>query len=714
MKKLLSISLFLLAIVTAFPQAKPAKTPAEKAPTQKEMQEMMEDVQKELDNMSPEDKKMMDSMGVSLPAMNTLPDFTDMQLQEGATASLRIIPDKDAARIASISKTPLTNATLPAFLLATHNKVIAVLKPDANSTAEEIYKLIKAEHNSAVETGNTAAGLWMMGKPELAIYVIGKSCIDDPSNTNNMNNYGAMLAMAGAEQLSIPILNYVNKRSPANSTILNNLGQAWFGLGDIEKSEKYLDSTIRICASHPQANYTKSFIEESKGNTQGAVEAALASIKAGYTTEKENRLYKLGYELESKDIGWDKQMPQDPLGLEKFNWPDYPQNVEESEILEKKWHEFKNACADEIANLESQEEKLQDALNSIRQVRTQQLLKAGSKGQNGSLFPPLASKAMKKLGYLVDDRDGHLEFAMQQKNAALIQVMNSVDSLSQICGNSVKELNEKYEDKFGEGKSNPFGQACSDYNGVNELFLVNSNTLLRQTQTDYLNFLRRKLINQIYYDQYTKWPEEFEVEKVTAKIQWLSAISGQRVMFKDKSIYCIKSQDNEPGKFVLQDFDDVHCEYHSELKLPIGKINVDCSRVTSELDLKIIKLGLKQNMDKGTNEGSALDNFSDQFMSCSVEIGAGESAGFNGGVLKAEASIGVAMRAEFDRSGLTDVIVKTQAGVSVGTDIIEGGSQSGVGVSDLSVEAGVKGEISLVSGKSSVESTGILDGVFKK
>jgi len=72
------------------------------------------------------------------------------------------------------------------------------------------------------------------------------------------------------------------------------------------------------------------------------------------------------------------------------------------------------------------------------------------------------------------------------------------------------------------------------------------------------------------------------------------------------------------------------------------------------------------------------------------------------------------LRAEFDHTGLTDVVTKTEVGVSLGTDIIDGGSMSGAGVSDLSVDVGVNGQISLVSGKSSVESTGLLDGVFKK
>jgi hypothetical protein len=104
--------------------------------------------------------------------------------------------------------------------------------------------------------------------------------------------------------------------------------------------------------------------------------------------------------------------------------------------------------------------------------------------------------------------------------------------------------------------------------------------------TDF-SMLRRNMNNQIYYDQYTKWPEQFELANVIAKRKWLEAIN-QKVMFKDPNYYCQKKEDIPPGKGKLQEFDDVNCEYHSELKLPVGNIKVDCSRVTSELDLKVI------------------------------------------------------------------------------------------------------------------------------
>jgi len=699
---LLALGLLLL-MNTSFAQTK--TKPAEKPPTQKEIEEMMKEAQQQMDSISPEDKKAMEDMGVKLPSMNGMPQLTDQQMQDANAANERIVPQKDVARIASISKVPLTNSSMPSYLSATNANVVALLKPLSRTKGEELYALLKSENNSIAEIGNTAAGLLMMGRAELALYIIGKACIADPANTDNLNNYASMLSMSGAEQLAIPILDNLNKRFPDNSTILNNLGQAWFGLGDMDKADKYLDKTIRICASHPQANFTKSIILESTGNMQGAVEAALASTKAAYSEEKENRLSKLGYDLKSDDVHWDKPMPQDPLGLEKFRWPAFPMSAETSKGLENEWDAFRESCDEELEKLQSQEAELIEVANSVRQMRNKQLFAAGANGQSGSLFPPLAYKAFVKLKYLIDDSDGHIAFSYKKKTEALSQANIDVGYLENSYSDQNKALNEMYGKRFGEGKENPFKEACSDFNGATSLYLSSANSLLEQIQIDYLNFLRRQLNDQIYYDQYTKWPEEFEVDKVLAKEKWLASISGITVKFMDISNYCFQSEEVKPGKFLLSEFDDVHCEYHSEFKSPVGSINIDCSRMTTKLDLKVLKLGLKQDMNKET--------FGDQFMSCSVEVGASASAGVNLGPLKAEASVGGSLRVEIDRTGVTDVIATGSAGVSAGTDIISGGSKAGVGVSDVSVEAGVQGQVSIMSGKSSVEGTGVLSGAFK-
>jgi tetratricopeptide (TPR) repeat protein len=707
MKKTLLLIAFALVCLFSFAQQKPKPKEKEKPPTQKEMEEMMKEMQKEMDDMSPEDKKMMDSMGIKMPSMKDMPKVTDKQLADAWEDENRIVPLKDASRIASISKTPLTNATMAAFISTARDKVALQLKPASKIKGEEIYKMVKTQYNSDVATGNTAAGLWMLGKAELALYVMGKACQDNPKNTDNLNNYASMLSMSGAEQLSIPVLVYVNKRFPKNSTVLNNIGQAWFGMGDIDKANSYLDSAIRLSATHPQANFTKSFIEESKGNQVAATEAAKRSIRKAYTQKKEDRLNKLGYKLKSNDLNWNRPMPADALGLEKFNWPAYPKSVDQSEALEKEWIAFKAKCNQEMEVLRGQQKKLETEMIDADQKRTKQLLEAGQKGIWVDPLPPFAPIAAIKLKYLIDGKDGHLATAYQQIGENLARNIIEMGQLESKLSEQLATIQKKYEDEFGEGKSNPFGAVCKDENSVKNTFLIAANGILEEANREYLNFLRKKLNDETYYYQYTQWPEQFELTKVAAKLGWLNSIRDQKVMFQNKSSACNeKTTEKESKPFKLAAFDDVNCKYHSELKTPVGTIKTDCSRMTTTLDLKVIKLGLKQDMDKET--------FGDQFMSCSVKVGVGASAGVNAGPLKAEASLGGSLGVEIDRNGISDVVVETSAGVSVGTDIISDGSMAGVGVSDLSLEVGVKGQVSLISGKSSIESTGLLQGAFKR
>ena len=667
----------------------------------------MKEAQKELDNMSEEDKKMMKEMGIKIPSMKDVPQVTDKQLDDAWENENRLVPAKDLARINSISKTPITNSAMHSYLSTAHSSVVAQLKPASKAKGEEIYQLIKTQNNSTIATGNTAASLWMLGKAELALYVMGKACLDNPTNTDNLNNYAAMLSMSGAEQLSIPIFERINRQFPKNSTVLNNLGQAWFGLGDIDKATKYLDSTIRIYAYHPQANFTKSFIEESKGNTPAAIACVKKSIKHAYTEEKENRLNKMGYKLESKDVSFPFKPDPDPLNLSAFKHPDFPLTVDESIALEKVWTEFKQNCRNEIEKLKSQ---LNEATKVVEKANEQRIkesvavvnnsMSAGYVTSSLNVLPFFAPKAMIKLKEITKD-DGY-PLKMQKAAQDIANYVLTKAPLEDKYEEQIEKISEVELEQTGEGKPNK--DFCPEKKAAADAFLTAYNPGLQQRWDTYLNVSKQRLNEEIYWYQYVQWPDQFELTKLNAKISWLSAISDAGY----KSITTYKCQPSPKLKTggKLAEFDDVHCVYHSEFSTPVGTIKTDCSRMTTELDLKFIKLGLKQDMNKET--------FNDQFMSCSVEVGISAGAGIKNGPLKAEASIGAAVGAEFDRSGLKDVVVKVNAGVSAGTDVIEGGSMAGVGISDLSADAGVQGQVSLISGKSSVESTGLLQGAFKR
>ncbi|MCC7400910.1 MAG: hypothetical protein IT214_05455 [Chitinophagaceae bacterium] len=631
--------LFLLVSPGLLAQTKPKSKQKEKPPTQKEMTDMMKEMQKAMDEISPEDKKAMDSMGIKMPdtksIKKSMSGITDAQLKKAYEDDSRIVPQKDVARINAALAITLTSAGMSAYITKTHQAVLTKLSSVTKAKGLEIYIQII---NLKKSVANTAVGLWMDGKPTLALYMMGEACKADPANALNLNNYAAFLTMCGAEQVALPILNNLNKLYPKNSSILNNLTQAWLGLGDIERAGKYADSTIRIYAYHPQANMAKCLIEESKGNIPAAIEAAKKSISKAYSNEKENKLKKLGYDIKANDINWDRPMPQDALGLGKFTWPEFPLDVEQNKPLEKEWEIFKNECQQKIAELKIKEQKIEAEYATISNQRMQRLLKAGQSGQYVQPIPGYAAKAIKKLGPGVNDVNGNMSFVFANELAQVVKALTAVAEYETVLSEKQKLLDEKYEDQVGEGRPNPLEAICKDENAIRTEFLLNANGKLQSAYRSYLNYVRRRSSDLLYYYQYTLWPEQFELAKVNAQIAWLTQIKDQRVFFKDKSSWC-KDTPKPPKQGQLQNFDDVHCDYVSTMNLGIYKITSSCSNLTGEFDFGGVEINITDNVETGRYSGSAM-------------IGAGK--GFEGPA-GAEMEASFKALVEWDNTGITDV-----------------------------------------------------------
>ena len=698
---LLSLTLFVIVIQA---QTKP-KQPV--PPTQKEIDDAAIQMQKISEGMSPEQKKMMEQMGIKLPTGQEMSKGNAQQMQQMMELANRVVPPLDETRIASISKTPLTNGTLSAYLLATHNKVLTQLVPLAESKGEDLYQFAKTKYHSAQATGNFAVGLWMMGKIEFALYVMGKACIDDPANTDNLNNYASILSMCGAEQLALPLLNKLNKQYPKNSTILNNLGQAWFGLGDMPKADAYLDSTLRLYPAHSQANATKSAIDQNKGNTAAAVACMKKSIQQAYTGEKNDQLSKLGYESNEKDIRLPFKPGSDPLGLEKFVAPAIPESVEESIFLKEEWSGFKDACEAKTAQLVVLRGQAEQVATAARKKRDAEIMNAGKAGAKMQTQPVFAQAATLKLAALATDADGYYTRRINNALQKLTTYKDSKAILTKNYNDAINKLNKEESKQDGEGRAN--ADFCPRFMALKNDYIKAYNTELEQIQNEFLAATRVKFNQETYYRQYVLWPEDWEVEKLTTQIQWLSTISSSFHIFVDGPLCGPEKEVKKGNGKPLPDFDDIHCQYHSELSTLVGKINMDCSRLSAELDLDVIKLGLKLNMNK--------EGFADQFMGCSVEIGASKTLGSRElGPLKAEVSVSGGVKAEFDRTGLKDITAKVGVEASVGGVIVpETNSPGEIQTGDISVTAkvGMEAKVSLISGHGSIEGAGTLSGMNK-
>jgi hypothetical protein len=668
----------LLAAIIVVAQAKAKQKEKDKAPTQKEMADMMKEMQEAMDEISPEDKKMMDSMGIKMPdtksIQKNISGISDAQLKKAYEDENRIVPQKDAARINAALAITLSNAGMVAYIHKIHQAVLVKLSPAAKAKGAEIYQQIKNLNKSVA---NTAVGLWMDGKPTLALYIIGEACKADPANALTLNNYAAFLTMCGAEQVALPILTNLNKRYPKNSSILNNITQAWLGLGDIAKAEKYADSTIRIYAYHPQANMAKCLIEESKGNIPKAIEAAKKGIRKAYSNEKENKLKKLGYDLKSDDIIWDRPMPQDALGLGKFTWPEYPLDVEQNKLLEKEWKDFKSECQQEINELKIKQQSLEEAYMAANSYRTKQVISEGQKGHYVQLMPGYAAKAIKKLGPGVNDVNGNMSFVFANELGQVTKALIAVAGYENLLNEKQKLLDDKYEDQVGEGRANPFEAICKDENTIRTEFLKDANGRLQNAYRQYLNYVSRRTSDLLYYYQYSMWPEQFELAKVNAQIAWLTQIKDQRVFFKDKSSWCNSiPKTKKPG--TLQNFDDVHCDYVSTMDLGVYKITSSCSNLIGEFDFGGVKINVTDNVETGRFSGSAM---------------LGTSRSFEGPA-GAELEASVAALVEWDNTGITDV------GAIAGVDA----SAGGVTVAGADVKVTVNSGVS-TTGK------GILQGI---
>src|SRR6187399_2144271 len=115
----LLIALFFPLLIIA--QTKPKQ---DKPPTKKEMDDMMKEMQKAMDEIDPETKRMMDSMGIKIDTKKMAKDASvanDKDLAKAWEDEMRIVPKRDDVRIAAIPK-KVTAANMGSFLAALQKK----------------------------------------------------------------------------------------------------------------------------------------------------------------------------------------------------------------------------------------------------------------------------------------------------------------------------------------------------------------------------------------------------------------------------------------------------------------------------------------------------------------------------------------------------------------------------------------------------------------
>jgi len=687
------LALFLLSFCAANTIAQ--QKPKEKAPTKKEMNKMLDDAQKMMDemmkDMDPEDKKMMDSMGMKVPnvkkSAKVLDGVSDKQLAKAFDNENRIVPGKDAKRIAMIAPN-VPDSRMATYIAAIHKKFMGTVKPELIQMGDKVYEYIKANSKNSSQAGNIAMGFWIGGKPQLALYLLGKVCVEDVKQTDNLSNYASMLSMQGGQHLAIPVLNNLNAKFPKNSTLLNNLGQAWFGLGDIAKADKYLDSAIALYPFHAQANLTKGLIKESKGDKAGAVENVKKSIRHSFTDQKESKLKQLGYKPQLKDVRLPFSPPADPLGLEKTERPEYPLSVSEINAVLPYWKQFNADCDAQIEHLQKQVKELNEKYASS----LDKLMGQGMAAMNGGAIPTLNVPVFaKKAGLAMEERRRYHEIKIKKLMDEFQKMQNDLADIRKNNLNAPPEA------------------PCSEQLAAINRRIKKLNERRKAFDVQELELFRHMYNDLAYYARYTSTDDVmFNMIIIAYKIDWLRKNRELQPLEMDYAgafSDCVEEQKGKPGK--LADFDDVACKIRDTTNLVVWSFVTTCTKLISKLNLKVIEYTRYENFERA--EG-------DEYVESTLKIAVEKGDGFSKGPVKAEAKLGAAIEFEFDLGGVKDVIVSVEGKLGIGHNVLDegleaGGNIAGKDVWDTTLEAGVEGKIGLISGRGSVGGTGKLEGV---
>ena len=639
------------------------------APAQVQVQ-MLENINKTKNEIAALEKKIADAktnkedpaiikmMEDQLPMMKemlaTLQDINkDLAITREQTSAVQddnivSVPKRDSKRINMLPDGILTDAQLVPFVKKISSEAERLIPATEKNNALEIYTAAKSEKKSSGYMGNIAVNLWMTGNTESAIYIIGKVCIDDISNSNNLNNYAAFLSMSGAEHAALPILLSLNNKFPGNSTINNNIGQAWYELGDMTNANKFLDTAIKLYPRHSQANITKSKIQKAGGKTQEAIESIKRSIEENYTTEKEAMLDKLGGKLKLNDLPFWYTVKPEPLGIEKFllTIPAYVMDGGiAAAISEMEWDEFKEkvtAAKDkidgEIKPLEAKADLYNISFLANPMIQMP---------YNNSVF----RTAKRKMDLL-------FEWAAERLPALEKKMKGVKDSVDKWRGEYHLAVNAHKEYNNSRGIDGD----CGVLKSLATVFNVKANTILQQTNNELLSFCKE------FFNIWSNLSLFAATDKSLYDL-WIATIKKKLLGYlfnlqHENEVGCIPTKPEQGKMGALPDFDEMHCTYKSRIFIPpFTTIDINCNKMTTEfeIDLKLIpktKIKLEDDLKSGkTTKGT-------------IEIGYSKTIDkVDLGPLKAEAKAEVAVGVELTEAGLSDVYVKGGVKGKIGTNL---------------------------------------------
>ncbi|MEW5882425.1 MAG: tetratricopeptide repeat protein [Pseudomonadota bacterium] len=644
---------------------------AAQMPSPKEIEEAMRKMREQMDKLTPEQRKMLDQAQRQLASQPAVGSGDDVG-----------VPRRDAARIAKVPRAPLTGAQLKAHVEALQPKLAQALSAAARQRAQAIERaLLQQGGDVAAKLAATASGLAAWGAWPEATYLMGKAARTSGS-AQDLNNLAALLTMQKAGHAALPILITLDARYPNNATILNNLGQAWFELGELKEAERALRLALRRVPNHPQANVTQSHIEEARGDRAAAQASMRRAIAGGYSEGKAQRFERLGGRLTKDDLRWTMKLPADALGLSKFATPPYPRNFGELPAASKAWEAFREQAGAAHAKVAAQTNALGKTAPWLGDAAV-------------ILRGPLAAKAARMLKLNPDAAFGPLKKAQE----TYADLLRQEDQLRRRMDEQLEAIHAAGEAR-DRNKPGGYQVSCAEIRPPIDAYLGASAALRERANNELLGAYRRHANEVLYLRQFVTTTESFEFAVLSFKAEFLALLKSLNAQdgagLLHRYGFCVKSdRAGKSGK--LADFDEINCQHIVSFTVPgVGRIDVRCNRMDTTLDPIVAPFKAQWSEDLNTDRilsasaavsmkgvsVSGRGEFDDQGLARGgVQVGAGVGTSIEAGPLEVGLDASATVGIEFDRSGITDVRLEGGVGASVSSTVAGAGTQASTNLS---------------------------------
>jgi hypothetical protein len=694
-------------------------------PSPKEMQEAMRQMQRELEKLTPEQRQMLEQARQQMPS-EAAPGSEDDEIG---------VPKRDAARIAKVPRQPLTGAQLKAHVDALQPRLRQALSRDALRRAELVEDVQrKAGGDVTARLRAAANGLAAWGAWPEATYLTGKVALAS-GRAQDLNNLAAMLTLQKVSQAALPILITLDARYPNNSTILNNLGQAWFELGDVMEAERALTLAVRKAPNHPQANVTKSRLEQARGDRAAAQASMHAAIRGGYSEAKEQRLRQLGGRPSLDDVRGKLAMPAHPLGLSDLAPPAFPANAETTADARVLWIAYYGRLRETRARLEASagqaaKARVEAALGVGRPVVPGLRLAASGKADTMLTFTaplaPLAQQVMRA-------NEQAAKAQAQQVADALVRAERQEEIERSKAEQKVMAIREAGEKRYANVAGGyPPEVSCKEVLAVQTAYLQTALPPLEKSAQAYVSFHHRYIGDLANLTQYQLSDAEFDAMKDSFRARFLVAVERAYVRAYMDGIHhsgffgmglpgpydqvCPGKPKGRPPKHGLVDFDDMNCQHLVSFAVTgIGRYDIRCNKASVELDPFALPLKARWTEDLNKDRVLTASVEIEREISEAVKVSVGAHGEFDDQGLK---SGGVGVKAEVDVTKAVGEVVKPDGGtvnvgragpLGVGLDAHAG---FGVefdrsGVTDVRIDAGAGAKASSTAGKTDAASPGL-------